>query len=76
MGQIAVHGEAMSFVPPRCLSLTGAAQRPAADQPEPTFPRACNGSAAAKQAYAEALEFEQVLVNELAQQLTATVSSE
>ncbi|MGO9792222.1 MAG: hypothetical protein ACLP8S_22760 [Solirubrobacteraceae bacterium] len=33
-----------------------------------------NGSPAAKQAYAEGLAFEQVLVNELAQQLTATVS--
>jgi Rod binding domain-containing protein len=33
-----------------------------------------NGNAAAKNAYSEALAFEQVLVNELAQQLTATVS--
>ncbi len=33
-----------------------------------------NGNAAAKQAYTEGLEFEQVLVNQLAQQLSATVS--
>lgn len=35
-----------------------------------------NGSPAEKQAYTEALEFEQVLVNELAQKLSATVTSE
>jgi hypothetical protein len=35
-----------------------------------------NGSPAAKQAYTEGLEFAQVLVNELAQQLTATVSDQ
>ena len=34
-----------------------------------------NGSPAAQQAYQEGLDFEQVLVNELAQELTATVSS-
>jgi len=34
-----------------------------------------NGSPAAKQAYQEGLDFEQVLVNELAQELTSTVSS-
>ncbi len=33
-----------------------------------------NGPPAAKQAYTEALEFEQVLVNQLAQQLTATMT--
>lgn len=34
-----------------------------------------NGNAAAKQAYTEALGFEQVLVNQLAQELSKTVSS-
>jgi Rod binding domain-containing protein len=34
-----------------------------------------NGNAKAKAAYTEGLEFEQVLVNQLAQQLSATVSS-
>ena len=33
-----------------------------------------NGSAAAKKAYQEGLEFEQVLVNQLAQELASTVS--
>ncbi len=35
-----------------------------------------NGSPAAKQAYTEALGFEQVLVNQLTQQLTASVSGD
>ncbi len=34
-----------------------------------------NGSAAAKQAYQQGLDFEQVLVNQLAQELASTVSS-
>ncbi len=34
-----------------------------------------NGSTAAKQAYQQGLDFEQVLVNELAQELSSTVSS-
>ncbi|MGO9751598.1 MAG: hypothetical protein ACLP22_08835 [Solirubrobacteraceae bacterium] len=52
------------------LSSTGVA--PISDGDLPASVR--NGSPAAKQAYAEGLAFEQVLVNELAQQLTATVS--
>jgi Rod binding domain-containing protein len=39
---------------------------------EPAYIR--NGDAAAKKAYATALGFEQILVNQLAQQLTATMS--
>ena len=48
------------------LPASGAAASPAT---------AGSGSTAAKQAYAEGLQFEQVLVNELAQQLTDSISS-
>ncbi len=68
----------MSFISPTASLLSGAPSAtalPTISQSDlPASVR--NGSPAAKQAYAEGLEFEQVLVNELAQQLTATVSGD
>ncbi len=68
--------QAMSFVTPTdSLGLAGSGSTglppiSAADLPASVR----SGPPAAKQAYTEALEFEQVLVNQLAQQLTATAT--
>ncbi len=62
----------MSILSTAELTSGGATTLSAPSRASATAP---SSSAAAKQAYAEGLEFEQVLVNELAQQLTATVSS-
>jgi hypothetical protein len=68
----------MSFLPLTDVSSLGATASsnglPVINQAaEPAAVR--NGSAAAKQAYDEGLDFEQVLVNQLAQELTSTVSA-
>ena len=68
----------MSFLPSTDVTALGASLGasgvPVVNQAaEPAAVR--NGSAAAKQAYQQGLDFEQVLVNQLAQELARTVSS-
>jgi hypothetical protein len=65
----------MSFSAPDPLSLAGLSSGLSAVNQTDIPANVRKGNARAKSAYAEGLEFEQVLVQQLAKQLTATVSA-